>query len=120
MYSGISRTQHYFFIERVDGDPVMTRDYFGISASSLKKMYHSHLRRLRDRTSKERDELGPEDYAAAGQALLEHVFEQGRERKAWQKAPLSGQLRLVRVDIERGVEGIGKRRSLITSREVSR
>ena len=119
MYSGISRTQHYFFIERADGEPVMIRDYFGISASSLKKIYHSHLRQLRDATGKDRDELEDSDYAAAGGALLEHLLLQGRERKAWRKAPLSGQLRLVRVDIERSSEGIKKRRSQITSREVA-
>ena len=92
MYSGISRSQHYFFIERADGEPVMIRDYFGISASSLKKIYHSHLRQLRDASGKKRDELGKEDYAAAGDALLEYLLRQGRERKAWRKAPLADAL----------------------------
>ena len=90
MYSGISRTQHYFFLERAGGEPVMTRAYLGISASSMKKMYYSHLHELRDALKKDRGELGSEDYAAAGDSLLDQLFSGHRDRKAWREAPFDG------------------------------
>lgn len=97
----------------------MTRAYLGISASSMKKMYYSHLHELRDALKKDRGELGSEDYAAAGDSLLDQLFSGHRDRKAWREAPLTGEVRLIRVDIERVAAGISRRRSFITSMELS-
>jgi len=119
MYSGISRQQHYFFLEKADGEPAMTRPYFGISASSLKKIYHSHLGDLRNELDKDTEDLTPEDYARAGDSLIAQLLEKDRDSKAWREDPLE-EIRLVRIDIARKADGIARERTDITTMEVPR
>jgi|GEM_PF-2766106 len=119
MYSGIAPVQHYFYLEDpATNEPVMTRPMFGISASAMKKTYHSHLHNIREVEDKSTKDLTPEDYSEAGSKLIDQLIEKGKTRDDWREAEIK-RLRLMRVDIERtDTKGIVTTPSTVVEKEV--
>ncbi|MFT4551003.1 MAG: hypothetical protein ACI8XO_002199 [Verrucomicrobiales bacterium] len=84
MYSGWSHRTHYFYIAD-DNGPIQAKTVFKVSVPRMKKLYGSIIDKMDDKKSY--SEFTEDDFAAAGQTLLEKL------RKGVPKKRLEGQMK---------------------------
>lgn len=70
MYSGWSHRTHYFYIADEDG-PIQAKTVFKVSVPRMKKLYGGIIDEMEE--NKSYHEFTDEDFAAAGQKLLEEL-----------------------------------------------
>lgn len=123
MYSNLASGSHYFYLADENDDPVSVKLGFGMAASSMKKMYHSHLTPMAGVRSEEAgkrikaSELGPEDQALAGEKLFDYLMPRGEKRRWWRENHPKT-LRLIRVDIKRSGKELSEDARLIYGRAI--
>lgn len=123
MYSSLSPDTHYFYVTDEDDQALPVKGIFGISASELKKIYHSKLTpmalSLSEETGKrvKASELGEADQAIAGDLLLEQLMPR-TEGRSWWKENYPTELRLKRVDIHRADAELSEIEKQITVRKL--
>ena len=121
MYSNIAPGSHYYYLADENDEPVSIKLGFGMAASSMKKMYHSHLTPMAFERSEEAgkqikaSELGPEDQALAGSKLFDYLMPRGANRRWWRENHPET-LRLYRVDIRREGKELSEETRLIYER----
>lgn len=125
MYSNLASGSHYFYLADENDEPVSVKRGFGMAASSMKKMYHSHLTPMAEVRSEEAgkrikaSELGPEDQALAGEKLFDYLMPRGEKRRWWRENHPET-LRLIRVDIKRRGKELSEVTHLIYERPIDR
>ncbi len=125
MYSSLSPGSHYFYLTDENDQALPIKGLFGISASELKKMYHSKLTPMaveRSEQSGDRikaSELGDADQTLAGDKLLDDLMPRADDRKWWQENT-PGELRLIRVNIYRNDDALSQDKQLITTRKLEK
>ena len=106
MYSRFPAYTDYYYFADGDGEPLPTKDCFGVSASAMKKMYVNRVKKLADKKSKETgervggSELSAEEQEAIGDEVLDYLLPRG-EKKDWWQENQPDVIRLIRVDIRR-------------------
>ena len=123
MYSSIAPETHYFYLTDGEDNKLGTKTNFGMSASNLKKKYHSFLTPLADQRSKESDtrikasELPVSDQELCGQEIFDFLLPRGEKRGKWTRNKPAA-IRLWRTDIRRKGREIDERSRLIAEREL--
>ncbi len=124
MYSSLSPGSHYFYLTDENDQALPIKALFGISASEMKKMYHSKLTPMavkRSEKTGERvkaSELNDADQTLAGDKLLDDLMPRADDRDWWdENAPK--ELRLIRVDIYRNDKALREEKQPITVRPMT-
>jgi len=123
MYSSLSPDTHYFYVTDEDDQALPVKGIFGISASELKKIYHSKLTPMAEEQSEEAgkrikaSELGEADQAIAGDLLFEQLMPR-IEGRSWWKENHPTELRLKRVNIHRDDAELSEIEKHITARKL--
>lgn len=121
MYSSLSPGTHYFYLTDENDHPLPVKGLFGISASELKKIYHSKLTPMAVEQSEKSgqrikaSELSAGDQALAGQELLDQLMPRADDRSWWSENH-PAELRLIRVDIHRDDKQLSEDPRIITTR----
>jgi len=123
MYSSLSPGSHYFYLTDENDQPLPIKGLFGISASEMKKMYHSKLTPMAHERSEQAgervkaSELGDADQTLAGDKLLDDLMPRADDRKWWDENT-PRELRLIRVNIYRNDKALSEEKKPITVRSL--
>lgn len=123
MYSSIAPETHYFYLSDGEDNKLGTKTNFGMSASNLKKKYHSFLTPLAEQRSREAgrrikaSELPVSDQELCGQKLFDFLLPRGEKRGKWTRNK-PAEIRLWRTDIRRKGSEIDESSRLISERKL--
>lgn len=124
MYSRFPAYTEYYYFADGEGEPLPTKDCFGVSASAMKKMYVNRVKKLASKKTKESgqrvggSELSVEEQRAIGDEVLDYLLPRG-EKKDWWKENRPDVIRLIRVDIRRtDKEGLVETPRVVVERQL--
>jgi len=124
MYSRFPAYTEYYYFADGEGEPLPTKDCFGVSASAMKKMYVNRVKKLASKKSKESkkrvggSELSAEELEAIGDEVLDYLLPRG-DKKDWWKENQPEVIQLIRVDIRRtDKEGLVETPTVVVERQL--
>lgn len=124
MYSSLSPGSHYFYLTDENDQALPIKGLFGVSASEMKKMYHSKLTPMATVRSKQAgqrvkaSELGAADQTLAGDKLLDDLMPRANDRDWWDENTPK-ELHLIRVSIYRDDKALSEEKTPITVRPLT-